>query len=46
MEHAGATLSKTDDSGADNEETESAAEKQTEGNVDTVSYFICQFVAS
>jgi len=41
VEHAGATLSKTNDADTGDEEADSAAEKQMEETTDTVSSFIC-----
>jgi len=40
VEHAGATLNNTDDADAGNDEADSAAEKQTEESVETVSSLI------
>ena len=41
VEHAGATLTKTDEEDADDEAADSAAEKQTEENAETVSNKDC-----
>ena len=41
VEHAGATLNKTNDADSGGEEADSAAEKQTEENIETVSRFVC-----